>query len=138
MTTKDKELLLKVLCEGLPYKVLCDRLGKVYELVDVDIKRGLIYLLRDELYVPYSIKNGDVVKPYLRPMSSITEEEKEFIDNRTGQIEDCYRIPRNCIWLGEVKNVVDFYNSSHLDWRGLIKKGLALEAHKDMYKINQV
>jgi hypothetical protein len=67
------------------------------------------------------------VKPYLRPMSSMTEEERdEFVklhidDRLEGKIELC---DASC---------VDFYNSHHLDYRGLIEKGLALEAPEGMY-----
>lgn len=60
------------------------------------------------------------VKPYLRPMSSMTEEEFEFVHN--GHIE---------FWARE-----DYCDKRHLDYRGLIPMGLALEAPKDMYKEN--
>ena len=54
-------------------------------------------------------------KPYLRPMSSMTEEEeKEYHDARSDYYDD----------LG----TYDWLNAHHFDYRGLIEKGLALEA----------
>ena len=61
--------------------------------------------------------------PYLRPMSSMTEEEKE-------EFEELKKSCKNYFW---VDNLLDFYLSHHLDWRGLILLGLALEAPADMY-----
>lgn len=120
MTQEDKELLLKDLCARLPYGVICKRYENAYELVDIDIKRGLVYLLRDEQYVPYSIIYGDEIKPYLRPMSSIAEliTAKEWSS------------------LGGI-DLIDWYNANHIDYRGLIEKGLALEASNGMYNINE-
>ena len=131
MTPEEKELLLKVLCEQLPYGVKCDRYGNSYKLVDIDIERKLVYLLRDEQYVPYSILRGDIIKPYLRPMSSMTEEEvKEFaalesIDVLGGDIKI------TCVELSI--DAIDWLNKKMFDYRGLISKGLALEAPEGMY-----
>ena len=58
--------------------------------------------------------------PYLRPMSSMTEEEKNDLFQLMGRGTDIERI--------------DFYISHHFDYRGLIPMGLALEAPKDMYQ----
>ena len=60
------------------------------------------------------------VKPYLRPMSSMTENENKELFQLMGGGTDIRRI--------------DFYISHHLDFRGLIETGLALEAPKGMYK----
>lgn len=59
------------------------------------------------------------IKPYLRPMSSMTKEEKKEYNKLL-----CWRSP---------KKVFDWLNAHHFDYRGLIKKGLALEAPKEMY-----
>ena len=120
MTQEDKQLLLQDLCARLPYGVKCDRYGNSYKLVDIDIERELVYLLRDEQYVPYSILRGDIIKPYLRPMSSMTEEEKD----------EYKRVIETLLWTEEM----DFYNKYHFDYRGLIEKGLALEAPEGMYE----
>lgn len=78
-------------------------------------------------------------KPYLRPLSSMTEEERKYIEDKCafttmGPIGDNFGLVMPVIateWL------TDFYNSHHLDWRGLIEKELALEAPKDMYNIQE-
>ena len=115
MSSEEKELLLKDLCARLPYNVICDRLGSAYQLVDIDIKRGLVYLLRDESYVPYSIIRGDIVKPYLRPMSGMTEEEKKE-----------YQAFFNYDGIEYPEEYIDWLNAHHFDYRGLIPKGLAI------------
>ena len=120
METKDKELLLKDLCARLPYGVMCNRYSNVYELVEIDIKRGLVYLLANGAYMPYSVISGDEVKPYLRPLSSMTEEEEAHVYN--GHIE---------FWVRE-----DYCNKHFLDYRDLIPKGLALEAPEGMYEMS--
>ena len=120
MKQEDKQLLLKDLSARLPYGLICDRLGKYYPLVDIDIKRELVYLLRDDNYVPYSILRGDIIKPYLRPMSSMTEEERK-------EYWDITSVSNHCA-------AIDWLNAHHFDYRGLIEKGLALESPKGMYK----
>jgi hypothetical protein len=72
----------------------------------------------------YVLNSADF-KPYLRPLSSITDEEKkEFIKFRwTTQNGE----PRMYEWC-------DYANAHHFDYRGLIEKGLALEAPEGMYQ----
>ena len=115
MTQKDKELLLKDLCARLPYRVhMHTNSTDNIELLDIvrDIDYEDQYWINGYYYV-------EDVRPYLRSMEDMTEEEKKrwedfcFID--TGEI-------------------YDFLNSNHFDYRGLIEKGLALEAPEDMYK----
>ena len=157
MTKQDKELLLKDLCARLPYGVMCNRIKNHYKLVDIDIKRGIVYLLREEQYVPYSITLGDKIEPYLSLMSSMTEEEiyelKKICDEEDlrdecgdivstiygmtvlyGEVEDVY--PYNLkIKISPNLNysVLDFLNAHQFDYRGLIPIGLALPAPDGMY-----
>ena len=79
----------------------------------------------------------EFIKPYLRPMSSMTEEEKKeirkffrkCIDDLHGKSSD------EQFFLGFCQDAesLDYLNIHHLDYRGLIPMGLALEAPKDMY-----
>ena len=129
MTKEEKELLVKDLCARLPYGVMCKIFENLYELVDIDIKRGLVYLLRDEQYVPYSIISGDEIKPYLRPMSSMTEDEKKELCDKNILIAVSTS--------GTVETIIngfDWMNAHHFDYRGLIPMGLAIEAPEYMYK----
>ena len=57
----------------------------------------------------------DEVKPYLFPMSSMTDEQKDFYWNHSIDFDDAW-------------TEVDWLNAHHFDYRGLIEKGLALDA----------
>ena len=67
-------------------------------------------------------------KPYLRPMSSMTKEEKVYLARR--HFYEGQSAYANVYIAAEV---VDWMTEHHLDFRGLIKKGLALEAPEGMY-----
>ena len=133
MTPEDKELLLKDLCARLPYGVK----AKITEegVLSYDSGTGVIVgkeHVDNEIFI-LQCKNDSwcltaisEFVPYLRPMSSMTEEEKkEWVSLRT-DVEKYYRIGHDA--------VVDFYNKHHFDYRGLIEIGLALEAPENMYK----
>jgi hypothetical protein len=124
MTPEERKLLLKDLSARLPYGVwvridglVNSKLTGVYD-GRVSTERGINYPVV-------------LVKPYLRPMSSMTEEEKEEIDDYLNK-----SIEGKLIGLGgRVVWLTDYYLSHHLDYRGLIGKGLALEANKGMYNL---
>ena len=123
--TQDDELLFKDLCARLPYGVI----GQC-ELDEFDV---IVYsLTEDSLYVYPLIENEDEqnfaeeevakgvdfsdFKPYLFPLSSMTKEQQinltKFVANGiTGE---------NILY--------DWYNKNHFDYRGLIEKGLAIDA----------
>lgn len=121
MTEQEKRLLLKDLCARLlnnvkvlkrkPFGCVVSEEEKILEPEDI----------RD------FIENEEVfVFPYLRPMSSMTKnEEKEYRALRVKQ-----RIT------GDYSLVPDYFNSIHVDYRGLIEKGLALKASEGMYEKN--
>ena len=120
MTQEDKELLLKDLCARLPYLenwVQYD--GKDY--VVTGYGHGRVSLLPSM----FSSAVGpcpliEEVKPYLRPMSSMTEDELETYDKLAFE------------WFPT--KLFDWFNKHHFDYRGLVEKGLALEAPEGMYK----
>ena len=123
MTQEDKELLLEDLCARLPYGVKCSTpIGDIFTLhmlnpyEQTPFGKGIAFDFGKTYEIEY-------VKPYLRPMSSMTDEEwKEYRDIVCCLIEKC-----------EGWNEVDWLNAHHFDYRGLIEKGLALEAPKGMY-----
>ena len=129
MTQEDRELLLKDLCARLPYGVVVgysgkdnpntlDKMGKV---IYVDIRFGMIQM-QSESGISYGLPPSEFIKPYLRPMSSMTEEEK--IDYQAFFNYDGVEYP---------EEYIDWLNAHHFDYRGLIEKGLALEASEGMY-----
>jgi len=121
MTQEDKELLLQDLCARLPYgiKVLYNGINCVIENIGRD---GSVSLISDDSTHKKAIYliSIEYIKPYLRPMSSVTEEEeKELIDHFCNHRYVQY---------------FDVCNKYHIDYRFLIEKGLAIEAPEGMYK----
>lgn len=122
MTQEERQLLLKDLCARSYYGVNCDRLGVIRKVLSINPNRTFCVELDNGEYVSNWYSAEDV-KPYLRPLSSMTEDEKKYVYRNfspTGQ--ELFSLP-----------YVDWLNEHHFDYRGLIEKGLALEAPKDMY-----
>jgi len=143
MGEKEKKLLLKVLCEILPYHTKWDINGELCEIIRIDIERQHVYCRKEsDKGGTYSIARGDVIKPYLRPMGSMTEEEKyqfrDFVDWdydcnwKANTLEEL--LNGNRIISRYVFELFDWLNACHFDYRGLIEKGLAIEAPEGMYK----
>lgn len=121
MTQEDKQLLLKDICARLPYGVKC-RLS--VKGTDVSITEKL------ELGgLEHFIYGTMDVLPYLRPMSSMTEEEQRTLDSMCYGVEMVSRLSG----LKMFDKAFDWLNEHHFDYRGLIEKGLALVAPEDMY-----
>ena len=126
MTKEDKKLLLKDLCARLPYGVkvhitdewFYDKIEPYDRRLDCDV----IKHIRENQYT---------VKPYLRPMSSMTEDEQRTLDSMCNGVEMVSRLSG----LKMFDKAFDWLNAHNFDYRGLIEKGLALEAPEGMYKI---
>lgn len=132
MTQKEKDLLLKELCAILPYKTLLDIDGEKVYLVKIDLKSTTPFIVGEYCNSLGSLNTFAIeqVKPYLRPMSSMTEEEFHdiiIIDNKRGIFSSRH------LTLHLDGEVVDYLNSKMFDWRNLISKGLAMEAPEGMY-----
>ena len=117
MKQEDKQLLLKDLCARLPY-------GVKYCIVLDDGTYGSGGILYDDFVEGYAeIEDFHAIRLYLRPMSSMTEEEKKELS----------RYSSEAYW-DSCEKKVDWLNERHFDYRGLIERGLALEAPEGMYK----
>ena len=132
MTQEEKTLLLQDLCGRLLYGVFVE-----YDYGD-GVKRATKFH-GNYLYLMMigSLQWKDF-KPYLRPMSSMTEKElKEFSYTILQQPDlDAVRNWQTIsIDLKELSKVLDWLNKKMLDYRDLIEKGLALEAPEDMYNV---
>ena len=142
MTQEEKQLLLKDLCARLLYGV------KLRYVEDLVIKKESHIITLNNIYLEH-ILNGDAdIKPYLRSMSSMTEEELneliEFEDidyNNNNNVvkrammafSEDKRIESNSLFCIQYARSIDWLNAHHFDYRGLIEKGLALEAPDGMY-----
>ena len=136
MTQEEKQLLLKDLCARLPYGVKILEGPVIIETLFNISKVDNDYMVNSESDDMYNGFPISIVKPYLRPMSSMTEEEADIINKLVYDKEDSFLSPIS-IWVineSDVDKYIDFCLSHHLDFRGLIEKGLALEAPEGMYK----
>ena len=120
MNEQEKQLLLKDLCARLPYGIkVCYRLS--------DNDKPTTETLSGHMLDYFNENSIIEVKPYLRPMESMTREEEEtweFLCSTCGyDINERY-----------LEDGIDWLHKKHLDYRNLIRRGLALEAPKDMYK----
>lgn len=141
MKKEDKELLLQDLSMRLPYGVKCQAHNGA--LICVNANNGIAVVQTDRGVRQVLIEN---LKPYLRPISSMTEEEKEdllnYVVGKDGAINfevcnDGYIRGVGMVWVNFQPNTTSRYVGwllkNHFDLMDLIPKGLALEATKDMY-----
>jgi hypothetical protein len=127
MIQEQKDLLLKDLCARLPYgvKVQVDNHCWVDFRKDIPVKLTLDNSYRILLGVTLGY-----VKPYLFPLSSMTEEQKQYLKNRfcydwNGEPYDIWKCQ---IEIGDADELIDFFHKNHLDYHNLIPKGLAINA----------
>lgn len=131
MTQEEKQLLLNDICGRLPYGVKVSVSGDDFDnyqypyLLTAISKFGQDILCKvySPIYIPLGCPSIENIKPYLRPMSSMTKKEKKEINASFSPIgQELFSLP-----------YVDWLISHHFDYRGLIPMGLALEAPEDMY-----
>ena len=133
MTQGDKELLLKDLCARLPYKVMAKYYDSEYEYETWDEIEGIES--SGHVEIGQYVLPIEKIKPYLFPLSSMTDKELiEFLGIRGRNLNsDELKTFRN----GETAIVttlplysrrIDWLNAHHFDYRGLIEKGLAIDA----------
>lgn len=143
MKQEDKDLLLTDLCARLPYGVFCEGItidldfdtDKYYDnkvegvLSDIHRYKGISYAtigLMNECEV-------ETIKPYLFPMSSMTEEQKKeyyHIVNYISSDDTKTWMEGEFIYVDTTQflRLINFYHRNHLDYRGLINGGLAIDA----------
>ena len=142
MTQEHKELLLKDLCARLPYgvKFMCNK--------NIYTTKGLDLIVTDEGDWEYAVTAKDTapieidfIKPYLFPLSSMTEEQEKEIQEITGNPDYACIIRKTdglelwlnfidtdpTIWLDAIFEVQDYLNKNHFDYRNLINKNLAID-----------
>ena len=149
MTQEDKELLLTDLCARLPYKVIVDYGYNAFDVHNGNyVKHGSKCILKcyllDVFMSSRQNEKGEYIKPYLRTMSSMTEEEftklKEYSELKYDQLDlasfqngvyKCLDFYLNEVPSSAVIRVFDWLNKYHFDYRDLIQMGLAIEVTKE-------
>lgn len=162
MTREEKDLVLQDLCARLPYGVKgkCEidasydtSFDTIFQLHKFDailegIKEDLLFVTpliedkNEQEFANEEVADGiDVLdfKPYLRPLSSMTEEEKrelqsffpgsfgnQWLDVEAGYIDiyECESTIR--LYLYDANRLIDWLNKKMFDYRGLIPIGCAL------------
>ena len=110
MKPEEKDLLLKDLCARLPYGVKANSRDGKKTITITPI--GIANFMSGAIYI---------IKPYLRPLSSMTEEEKVKLS-----LSQIYAFAH----YNEIAKI-DWLNAHHFDYRGLIDKGLAIEVTEE-------
>ncbi len=133
MNKEDKQLLLTDLCGRLLHGVKCagwmnipndEDIDKVYPYIDGEYIDGIT---ENRIRIQGTWIKSEFVRPYLRPMNTMTEEEMGNLEKYLGKKYD-FRFTESQSFI-----YIDWLNAHHFDYRGLIEKGLALPAPKGMY-----
>ena len=137
MTPKDKELLLKDICARLPYHIRVKVWLKdgTTEEGALDLEHNYGDVLKDAFYYNEIVK----IKPYLFPMSSMTDEQCYkfycgFVENEIDYNDfkkyyfDSGSWDKVLTLISDCSDIIDWFNENHFDYRGLIEKGLAIDA----------
>ena len=137
MEQEDKDLLLRDLCARLPYGVKCYKMTFKPELAE-----EVICMLRNGSHncvqLGTFLYRLEHIKPYLFPLSSMTEEQKiecfkgtDIELDEHNEIWSTFPISNSDIVLTNLDNwlkVINWLNKNHFDYRCLIEKGLAIDA----------
>ena len=131
MEQKDKEFLLKDLCARLPY-------GVKLQLYNGELDNDVLNSIDTEEYIMVNGKDDiENIKPYLFPLSSMTEEQKiecfkgtDIELDEHNEIWSTFPISNSDIVLTSLDNwlkVINWLNKNNFDYRRLIEKGLAID-----------
>ena len=135
MTQEHKELLLKDLCARLPYRVKISVNDNIESLQGINVLDNVVE------YGSFLSSDIEEVKPYLFPLSSMTEEQEKEIQQIIGNPDYACIIRKTdglelwlnfidtdpTIWLDAIFEVQDYLNKNHFDYRNLINKNLAID-----------
>ena len=115
MNLKDRTNLLKDLCARIPYGVKCQCLGRIGTVRSIDTFGNT----EVDGFSGSIVIDVSHVKPYLFPLSSMTEEQVDEFTQFDVYGDGEYIIPNH--------EAIDWLNKNHFDYRGLIEKGLAID-----------
>jgi hypothetical protein len=136
MELSEKELLLKDLSARLPYGVICH----IECEITLDSKINAIsvppfnYPYKADVHTGtcgLSWEHIQLAKPYLRPMTSMTDEEREEYQKFLFPCPDYDGKIVVGVYHRDLDKVYDWLNAHHFDYRGLIERGLAIRVTPD-------
>ena len=167
MKESDKKLLFQYLCSSLPYGLVMswgngEEEHKRFILEAITSRKYESYIENEKelaingVYIEWKLNNEycirpEFIKPYLRPLSSMTEDERkelsDLIDKEINGFisdeEDSFlfslysttgircNLCGERFYFDEMFIVYDWLNAHHFDYRGLIEKGLAIKVTED-------
>ena len=139
MTQEEKQLLLRDFCARLPYRVIAyaSEINKNGIITDVNVPYNMVNLTVDNDSGKYELVPLFDIRPYLRPMSSMTDEERLYFHRNSGRVQilvDEEKLITKPFY-GYTIHLFDWLNTHHFDYHNLIGKGLAIEAPEGMYKL---
>ena len=135
MIQEDKELLVKDICSRLPYGIKASYYGteeecETWDEIECVTLDGYVDIGQYSLPI-------ERIKPYLFPLSSMTKEQKiecfrgtplQIDEDGDMAVKDVFYAYGQYTYLKSYLNVIDWINAHHFDVRGLIEKGLAIDA----------
>lgn len=146
MTQDEKELLLKDISARLSYGVKC---AEVYPYPDSNKFENVWDIIKISKYIEDGVHISNCkttygycsriqnIKPYLFPMASLSKEQKSYLYyntkfdvDRYGDLVTKFDEEDNYLYtdLYDYLSIIDWFNKNHFDYRGLIEKGLAIDA----------
>lgn len=127
MIQEDKDLLFKDLCARLPYGTKCIvTKSRIEEGQKGDVGRIVRVCLEGVDCIDNTVFFSEFgnFKPYLFPLSSMTEEQRQELES----LMEVTTVPAWGKILSPTTEYYDWLNKNHFDYRGLIEKGLAIDA----------
>ena len=136
ITQEDKELLYEDLCARLPYGVMVREDTVIYDEYNTTSFRlkKLNYVLIGKGFSRIKGFKYDyeyIYRPYLFPMSSMTEEQKQeysYIVNYLSPDDTDNWKEGEFVYVDQMSQLMHFFYRNHLDFRGFIEQGLAIDA----------
>ena len=109
--------------------IMTEEAQGAYEAISVNKDRKTVAFDTPDCVI-HCYRNMEMVKPYLRPMSSMTEDERKEYNDIVKNTIDFYDCPKSedvCFFIVPI----DWLNAHHFDYRGLIERGLAIKVTPD-------
>ena len=136
LNEQEETLVLNDICARLIHGVkiakvdiMTEEAQGAYEAISVNKDRKTVAFDTPDCVI-HCYRNMEMVKPYLRPLTSMTDYERKEYNDIVKNIIDFYDCPKSedvCFFVV----LIDWLNANHFDYRGLIERGLAIKVTPD-------